>query len=252
MATLIDKPLEVCKDHYLLKIDINKKISSPGQFANIRTGNTDPLLRRPFSIFDHNDNIIEIVFKIVGKGTIILKNIPEPCYLDVIAPLGKGFSIPEEKKALLIGGGAGNAPLYYLAKKLRANNNKVHYLYASRSKEYIFKENEYKSVSDKFHIITDNGSHGQKGLAVDAALELANSDRFDIVYTCGPAAMMVGITDIFKKMNVPIEVSLENYFGCGIGLCFGCTIETTEGIKRACVDGPAFDGSGIKWNSLLQ
>jgi dihydroorotate dehydrogenase electron transfer subunit len=252
MAILIEKPLEVCKDHYLLKIDINQKSSHPGQFVNIKIGETVPLLRRPFSIFDHTDNIIEIILKVVGKGTEILKNITKTGYLDVMAPLGNGFSIPEKKHSLLIGGGVGNAPLYYLAKKLKSKNNIVHYLYASRSKEYIFKEIEYQSVSDKFQITTDDGSYGRKGLAGDITQELSRADKFDVIYTCGPTAMMAGIVDIFKKFNLPIEVSLENYFGCGIGLCSGCAVETTEGIKRACVDGPAFDGRYIKWGTLLQ
>ncbi len=252
MATLIDKPREVCKDHYLLKIDIDQNSSHPGQFANIKVGATDPLLRRPFSIYDHKDNIIEIVFKVVGKGTETMKNIPGPGYLDVIAPLGRGFSVHQNRKALLIGGGVGNAPLYYLAKVLKEKNNTVHYLYASRSKEYIFMLNEFRSVTDKFYISTDDGSNGRKGLATDIAQEISGSDDFDIVYTCGPAVMMAGIVNIFKDSNIQIEVSLENYFGCGIGLCFGCTVETTGGIKRACVDGPAFNGRTVKWGTLIQ
>jgi dihydroorotate dehydrogenase electron transfer subunit len=252
MAILIEKPLEVCRDHFLLKIDINRHSSHPGQFANIKVGGTDPLLRRPFSIFDHTDNIIKIIFKVVGKGTEILKNITKTGYLDVIAPLGNGFSIHERKHSLLIGGGVGNAPLYYLAKKLKEKNNIVHYLYAARSKEYIFKEIEYQSVSDRFQITTDDGSYGRKGLAGDIALELSRADKFDIIYTCGPAAMMAGIAGIFKNLNIPVEFSLENYFGCGIGLCSGCAVETTTGIKRACVDGPVLDGRNIKWDSLLQ
>jgi dihydroorotate dehydrogenase electron transfer subunit len=251
MASLIDKPLQVCKDHYLLKIDINQELSHPGQFANIKIAGTDPLLRRPFSIFDHKDNIIEIIFKVIGKGTEILKDISQAGYIDVIAPLGHGFTIPENKNALLIGGGVGNAPLYYLAKKLKTKSNIVNFLYASRSKEYIFNENEYKSISDNFYITTDDGSMGMKGMASDIALELTRANKFDIVYTCGPAAMMASIVNIFGKLDIPVEVSLENYFGCGIGLCFGCTIETITGLKRACIDGPAFDGRTIKWNTLL-
>jgi dihydroorotate dehydrogenase electron transfer subunit len=251
MALLIEKPLEVCKDHYLLKIDINQNLSHPGQFANIRVGATDPLLRRPFSIYDHKENIIEIIFKVVGKGTGILKNIIQTGYLDVIAPLGRGFSIPEKKNVLLIGGGVGNAPLYYLTKKLKEKNNIVNYLYAARSKEFIFYENEYRLIADEFYITTDNGSYGRKGMACDILSELTRAEKYDIVYTCGPAIMMTGIVNIFKELETPVEVSFENYFGCGIGLCFGCAVETTTGIRRACVDGPVFDGRIIKWDALL-
>ena len=252
MAFLIEKPLQLCSDHYLLKIDTGHPLSSPGQFVNIKIADTDPLLRRPFSIFDHKDNIIEIIFRVVGKGTEILKNIDKSCELDVIAPLGSGFTIAENRNVLLVGGGVGNAPLYYLAKKLKEKNNTVHYVYASRSKEYIFNEKEYRKISDNFYLTTDDGSCGCKGVACDLMPDLTKSNDFDFIYTCGPAIMMAGIVDAFKESGTHIEVSMENYFGCGIGLCYGCTIETYKGLKRACIDGPVFDGKAIKWDTLLQ
>ena len=127
----------------------------------------------------------------------------------------------------------------------------MNYLYAARSKEFIFNENEYKSIADEFYIATDNGSCGRRGMACDISLELTRAEKYDMVYTCGPAIMMAGIVNIFKELDTPVEVSLENYFGCGIGLCFGCAVETNAGIKRACMDGPVFDGRIIKWDTLL-
>ncbi len=127
----------------------------------------------------------------------------------------------------------------------------MNYLYAARSKEFIFNENEYKSIADEFYITTDNGSCGRKGMACDISSELTRAEKYDMVYTCGPAIMMAGIVNIFKELDTPVEVSLENYFGCGIGLCFGCAVETNTGIKRACMDGPVFDGLIIKWDPLL-
>ncbi len=247
MAYLIEKPQEVCKDHYLLKIDIDQSVSHPGQFANIKIGNMDPLLRRPFSIYDHNGNVIEIIFKVIGKGTGLLKNITEAGHIDVIAPLGHGFSIQEKKNTLLIGGGVGNAPLYYLAKTLKAKKNKIHYLYAARSKDYIYNKNKYVLISDKFILATDDGSDGCKGLAGDIAAEVLHENNYDIVYICGPAAMMKNITGLLRSNNAQLEVSVENYFGCGIGLCSGCIVETSSGLLRACVDGPVLDGRIINW-----
>jgi len=248
MPCLLEKPEEVSKDHYLIKIDIGQSISQPGQFANIRIGEI-PLLRRPFSIYDHNSNIIKIIFKVIGKGTGILKDF-NPGNIDVIAPLGSGFSICENKKVLLAGGGVGNAPLYYLAKNLKTKGNSIHYIYAAKAKEFIYNKNEYRSVSDVFHIATDDGSEGFKGIAADAVREILRENNFDMVYTCGPSIMMKSIAGLFSNSGTPIEVSVENYFGCGVGLCFGCTIETTAGFKRACMDGPVFDGRIIKWDAL--
>ena len=88
-------------------------------------------------------------------------------------------------------------------------------------------------------------------MACDISSELTRSEKYDMVFTCGPAIMMAGIVNIFKELETPVEVSLENYFGCGIGLCSGCAVETTTGIKKACVDGPVFTGQIIKWDLLL-
>jgi dihydroorotate dehydrogenase electron transfer subunit len=219
MAFLIEKPKQLCEDHYLLKIEIDGNISHPGQFANIKIGDTDPLLRRPFSIYDHNGNVIELIIRVVGKATVLLKDITAASYIDVIAPLGHGFSIPADRKTLLIGGGVGNAPLYYLAKELRAGNNQIHYLYAARSKEYIYNKTEYGLLCDEFIIATDNGSEGRKGLAGDIAKDMLRENNYDIVYTCGPEVMMRNIARLLKNNNAQFEVSVENYFGCGIGLC---------------------------------
>ncbi|MFH0974561.1 MAG: dihydroorotate dehydrogenase electron transfer subunit [Spirochaetota bacterium] len=252
IALVTEKPLEVCKDHYLLKINIKQNYSAPGQFVNIKIGDLEPLLRRPFSIYNQNSNTIEIIFRIVGKGTKLLKDIKAQSLLDVIGPLGHGFSIAENKSVLLIGGGVGNAPLYYLARTLNTGNNKIHYIYAARSKEFIFNKNDFKAIADMFYLYTDNGSEGQKGTAGDAAAAILQQNKFDIIYTCGPSVMMKAIAGIAKQSDTPIEASLENYFGCGIGLCFGCAVETISGIKRACVDGPVFDGRIVNWDSLLK
>ena len=135
---ILEKPEELCADHYLLKMDILDDQSHPGQFVNIRVSDQkDPLLRRPFSIHSHEKNIIEIVFKVIGKGTRLLRDYTEDREIDIIAPLGNGFTLVENEKTLLIGGGLGNAPLYYLAKRLKRRNNHIHYLFGARSSDNI-------------------------------------------------------------------------------------------------------------------
>ncbi|MBN2041388.1 MAG: dihydroorotate dehydrogenase electron transfer subunit [Spirochaetes bacterium] len=248
---LLEKPVKVSKDHYLLKIDIENDNSHPGQFANIRiTNNSDPLIRRPFSIFDHNKNIIEIVIKNAGRGTDFIINQFQPGNIDIIAPLGSGFNLCENKNVLLAGGGVGNAPLYYLAKELKKKNNSITYLFASRSAEYIYFQDQYSVLADKFLISTDDGTSGFKGLAGNVVEQLFATEKYDKVYICGPFPMMRSISEFIKTHETSYEVSLENYFGCGIGLCSGCTVETTEGTIRACIKGPVFDGRIINWDSL--
>ena len=249
MSELINKPEKVSEDHYLLKIKTGSASSYPGQFINIKTTeSTDPLIRRPFSIYSHKKDIIEIIIRVIGKGTEILKN-STPGGLDVLGPLGNGFSLVENKNVLLVGGGVGNAPLYYLGEMLRNLGNKMTYIYGARSKKYIYLEREYKRIFKNLLVSTDDGSEGKKGFVTDIAEKIIASENIDMIYTCGPTVMMKKISEISGK--IPVEVSVENYFGCGIGLCVGCSLETTDGPRRACIDGPVFDGKKIVWDSLL-
>jgi len=249
MAILLDKPKKISEDHYLLRINNPGEAPVPGQFINIRVGTgTDPLVRRPFSVFNFENEITEIVIRIIGKGTQLLAD-SAPGEIDILGPRGKGFTLNKNEKVLLIGGGVGNAPLYFLARCLKELGNNVTYIYGSRSSEYIYSSELFRSSSDKLIISTDNGSEGEKGYAADAAAELMKSETFDRIYTCGPTVMMKAVVQLAAD-RCPVEVSVENYFGCGIGLCVGCTIETTSGFQRACINGPVFNGSDIKWETM--
>ncbi|MGL4368932.1 MAG: hypothetical protein ACRCUT_04570 [Spirochaetota bacterium] len=130
-GTIIGSPSAQADDHYLIRIRTEMEAALPGQFVSLRVGSTlDPFLRRPFSIFDFNDGIFDIIFQVVGKGTGILSHYTEK-EIDILAPLGKGFSLIQNGKALLIGGGAGNAPLYYLSRILKEKGNSVTQIYGS-------------------------------------------------------------------------------------------------------------------------
>lgn len=251
MAELLEKPKQIASGLYLLRIKLDSQQAAPGQFINIRTcsgSGTAPLLRRPISIFNIRDGIFEIVVQQIGDGTRIICG-SEPGAIDVLGPLGQGFSLPENKSVMLIGGGVGNAPLFYLAAELKKRGCRITYIYGSRSADYIYFEDEYRSAADSFILTTDDGSAGRKGFTTDAASELFKSEHFDLVCTCGPTPMMSRIAAI-TPADTPVEVSLENYFGCGVGLCMGCTVETALGLKRACFDGPVMDGRIILWNTM--
>jgi dihydroorotate dehydrogenase electron transfer subunit len=250
MTSLIEHPIEISKDHYLLRIMFPGSAAHPGQFVNIKIGDTDPLLRRPFSVHHQDGDIIEIIVKIVGNGTRLLaeKSVPGP--IDLLAPRGRGFSLIESGSALLVGGGVGNAPLHFLASRLYDKDVRLTYLYGARSQNLVFLQERYESLADEFILATDDGTAGRKGLIADVADEVLGEREFDRVYLCGPAAMMKRITDTLRSVPTPVEVSIENYFGCGIGVCYGCSVETVEGQKRACIDGPVFDGKSLIWDSL--
>ena len=245
MTYLIEKPLEVSRNHFWLKINTDSGQALPGQFVNIRVHSTSaPLIRRPISVFNHSDGIMELIVQLAGDGTKLLCTRPAG-EIDIIGPLGKSFSLPQNSRVLLAGGGVGNAPLYYLARELKKNGNNITYIYGARSADCIFFEEKYRETAGSFILMTDDGSKGGKGFATEAAV-LLEPGKFDIVYTCGPRYMMKTLTEIMAAAP-RIEVSMENYFACGIGLCSGCVVKTSAGLKRACAEGPVMDGKSIIW-----
>ncbi|MBP7602287.1 MAG: dihydroorotate dehydrogenase electron transfer subunit [Spirochaetes bacterium] len=252
MAQLIENPLPVARDHVLLKLRYDDATApAPGQFVNIKTtAGTDPLVRRPFSIFDFDRGIMEIVVRVIGRGTRLLGEMRAGARVDMLGPLGRGFTLIEGGRALLIGGGVGNAPLYYLARELKRRGTRVSFVYGARSADLIYCKDRFAREVDEFHLSTDDGSEGRGGYCTETACELLEDGGYDRVYVCGPTPMMEGMVRLAAGSPVPMEVSLENYFGCGVGLCSGCTVETSSGLRRACVDGPVMDARAILWDSL--
>lgn len=249
MAELIKKPEEIADDHFLINIKIDNNRSVPGQFVNIRAAEGfEPMLRRPFSIFDSDEDIISLVVRVVGKGTSLISTM-NPGLINITGPAGKGFTIEEGKDVLLAGGGVGNAPLYYLMKELKKRGNRITYIYCARGKDYVFAADMYRDLADEFIVTTDDGSMGVKGFATDVMADVISEERFSRIYTCGPNPMMSKTVKLANK-NIPVEVSVENYFGCGVGLCVGCTVDTVYGYKRACVEGPVMDGRKILWENM--
>lgn len=249
MAIILNRPEKVADEHFMMKIKIPGAIFAPGQFINIKTSDgTDPLLRRPFSIFDADGDVATIIVRVIGKGTELLSRM-EPGGINVVGPTGNGFTIEENKNLLLIGGGVGNAPLFYLMKELKKKGNRVTYIYCVRNSSYLFYPEMFEKCADEFTITTDDGSAGVKGFATDVMNERISSPEFDRVYCCGPDPMMEKTSSLVNA-KTSVEVSVENYFGCGVGLCVGCTVDTVDGYRRACVDGPVFDGRKILWDKM--
>ena len=249
MAILLNRPEKVADDHFMMKIKVPGVTFIPGQFINIKVSpGTDPLLRRPFSIFDAEGDVATVIIRVIGKGTELLSRM-EPGEINITGPSGNGFTMEDNKNLLLVGGGVGNAPLFYLMKELKKRGNRVTYIYCARSSSYIFCPEMFEKTADEFIITTDDGSAGIKGFATDVMKDKISSGEFDRVYCCGPDPMMEKTSSMVNK-NTEVEVSVENYFGCGVGLCVGCTVDTVDGYRRACVDGPVFDGRKILWENM--
>lgn len=222
-----------------------------GQFLEVRvTDEIEPLLRRPISIYNIDENIVEFVFQVKGKGTTILSSKELGDSIDVLGPLGQGFFKFEGKKNIaIIGGGIGIFPLHELAKRAKNECNINMYL-GFRNKEFVVLEEEYKSKANKFVLTTDDGSYGNKGFAIDFLKQDIENENIDGIFACGPLPMLKAVQELAKHTNTPCQISLEERMGCGIGVCLGCAVEVNAGDEivytHVCKAGPVFDSRVVK------
>lgn len=222
-----------------------------GQFLNIRVSEEiEPLLRRPISIYNVEDENVEFIFQVKGKGTKILaqKEVGED--IDILGPLGKGiFKYEGVKNIAIIGGGIGIFPLYELAKEAK-KTAKVNMYLGFRSKDFVVLEDEYRKVSDKFILTTDDGTYGNKGYAIDFLKEDLRQENIDMIFACGPLPMLKAVQSLAKETKIPCQISLEERMGCGIGVCLGCAVKVNAGEQEiythVCKAGPVFDSNIVE------
>jgi len=240
------------KDHALLELksDIRLEGIIPGQFANILVDKaTNVFLRRPFSIHQVNYkcNTISFLIKGIGEGTNYLLHSSVGDTLNVIFPLGKGFTFPEKKsRTLLVGGGVGLAPLLLLAEMLKEAGHTVEVLLGARSSGDLVELDLFSRFAS-IHTTTEDGSHGTKGFVTNHAVMIEKIGFFDKIYTCGPDPMMKAVAATARINQIDCEVSLENTMACGYGVCLCCVTETIDGNKCVCTKGPVFDIKYLKW-----
>ncbi len=230
------------------------KLAKPGQFLEIKVlKGSEPLLRRPISIYnvDENNNLIEFIFQVKGKGTKILSEVEVGQEIDIIGPIGNGkFDIKKYENAAIIGGGIGVFPLYELAKRLgEAGTENINTYLGFRSKDFVVLENEFQNVSTNLTITTDDGSYKEQGFAINKLKEdieslEKNGDATDIIFACGPLPMLKAVQQLALEKNIPCQISLEEKMACGLGACLGCAVKLadTEELqyKHVCKDGPVF------------
>jgi len=240
-------------DTFLLTVQsetISKK-AKPGQIVQIKCGDEGGvLLRRPISIcsVDREKGTFDIIIQIRGKGTKILSKYKAGDMIDIIGPLGQGFSLyPKHKKIIAIGGGIGIFPLLQLLKDHPAGNKKA--ILGFRNKSCVILEKEFREVCDELFISTDDGSYGEKGFVTDILKKVLDKEPADMLFFCGPIPMMKLGVGIAKEYNIPCEVSMEQRMGCGIGACLACVCKTKNGddweYTQVCKRGPVFNGDKI-------
>lgn len=225
----------------------------PGQFVHVRSEvNQEPLLRRPLSLYDVDKNLgsITLLYKVVGRGTEILTRFENKEYLDVMGPLGQGFTLPEaNKRVLLLGGGVGIAPLVFLCRKLCENGNEVTVLYGTGNRKELSGIERLRSMVKSFMPATLDGSAGYKGLVTDLLMDKINPADIDCIYTCGPEPMMAAVARYAAQYGIKGEVSLEEYMACGVGACLGCARKlksSDDHYVKVCKDGPVFPMDAVE------
>ena len=230
------------------------KKAKPGQFLTIRCGSdsaTTPLLRRPFGFHRISASGFEILCEIVGKGTRFLSGLKPGDKVDILGPLGNGFSVRKgDKNFIIVAGGIGVAPLASLAESLtRIKKAEVYAIIGARSKKSLLCEDHFNNIGIKTMIATDDGSYGKRCFATDILNEFLKIKRGfrPTIFACGPEPMLKAITHIAEKRGLECYASLEENIACGVGACLGCAIRTRSGYKLVCKDGPVFDIKEIIW-----
>ncbi len=225
---------------WLMRMDGDtSEITAAGQFVNIRLDGL--YLRRPISVFDCRGNELAIIYKVVGKGTEQMTTYGEGKELDVLTGLGNGYDLSKiGDRPLLIGGGVGVPPLYYLARKLIAEGKQPEILVGFNTESEIFGVEFFRALRCRVTITTVDGSFGIKGFVTDAL------DKIDYNYvcTCGPEPMLKAV---YRSTDCPGQYSFEERMGCGFGACMGCSCKTVTGYKRICKDGPILQKEEILW-----
>ncbi|MGN0033811.1 MAG: dihydroorotate dehydrogenase electron transfer subunit [Candidatus Limimorpha sp.] len=221
-----------------------------GQFVQVRVdGNNNVYLRRPISIHDVDmgNNTIDLLIQEAHEGTKTLCSLPLGANINIILPLGNGFTMPQENDSvLLVGGGVGIAPLLYFAKTIKAKYpaKEVAFLLGGRTKDDLALIDRYKEVGE-VSVTTNDGSLGENGFVTQHSLW--DNMSIDKVYSCGPLPMMKAVAKMTDEKGIWCEVSLENSMACGIGACLCCVENTTDGNVCVCKEGPVFNTKRLLW-----
>ena len=245
------------QDYHLLTIASPAvgREARPGQFVMVKVTDTPfPLLRRPLSIHDAAPAGIELFFKTAGLGTELLARKKPGDSIDLLGPLGKGFTFSpdlKEKKTYLVGGGRGIAPLFFLGRELKALGAQVTVFYGGRCETDIPLKNKFEDAGLALLCSTDDGGFGFGGLVSELLARELHKSRPDILYVCGPDPMMRAVAEIARARGIYGEFSLEATMGCGIGACWGCVHRVRNGAAdgwvKICEEGPVFPGDRIVW-----
>lgn len=266
-------------EHYhsltIVAPEIGEKVQ-PGQFVNVLCGEGSAhILRRPFSVYRVHKrggwaSTIEIVFDIRGAGTQYLSQLRAHKMVDLVGPLGRGFALPKGRAhCLLVGGGIGAAPLFFLADELRNDGHRVDVIIGARSNRMLLNPIEVRRLASVARVVTEDGSTGDEGRVTDVLNETVDRCETEIIYACGPHGMLEAVTELGSAQGLPVQVAVEELMACGYGVCMTCVMPLRNRKKaalrdkdkdaedeviyaRSCTEGPVFNGASVIWNGSAE
>lgn len=238
----------------VIKAPFVAKKAEPGQFIILRVDKDGE--RVPFTIadYDRENETVTIIFQVVGAETSMLNLKNEGDYIeDFVGPLGNPTKTEGYHKVAVVGGGVGTAIAYPVAKKFHQQGAVVHSIVGFRNKDLVILQDEFETVSDKYVLISDDGSTGKQGFVTDALKELIDSgEKYDLVMAIGPIPMMKFVSKLTKEYGIKIIVSMNPIMIDGTGMCGGCRLTVGGETKFACVDGPEFDGHLVDFDEAME
>ena len=261
MVTILSNKRVGAYHQILLNVGDIVKNCRPGNFVAISVGGdtSKMILRRAFAISRVSESsqyggTMELIVAPHGSGSKWLCSQLEGAEIDIVAPLGTAFGIPTEPiSALLIGGGYGSAPLFGLADVLKSRGCKVDMLLGASVGSKIYAPMEGKRSVNSLKIYTEDGSMGETGRVTENLLNIVKDRNIDVIYSCGPMAMLSAITDLVADTDVIHQCAVEESMACGIGICMTCVLpvrneDGSTSMLRSCIDGPVMDGSTVRWD----
>lgn len=240
-------PGDLC--HMGLQLPGIAREAIPGQFIQIHCtdgGRTGLILPRPFSLFRilPEEERVEIIFRIIGEGTLWLSRRKTGDTFPVLGPLGRGFTLPAKSSRLLfIAGGIGMPPLFSLAERI--SGSRITLFYGGRSSQDLIFLDKWKELAEEVRLATDDGSAGFSGVITDLIGQTIQPGAAEFYYACGPRPMLKAVKNLMAAVNIPGELSLEERMACGVGACLGCVCRTVRGFQRVCKEGPVFPGEEV-------
>ena len=252
---------EISPHHMLMVIEAPEiaKSTTMGQFVEVRVSDSyEPLLRRPISIHDvdKRQGTISLLYQVKGRGTKLLSKKRVGMDVDILGPLGKGFTLPADsaQKILIIGGGIGVAPLLLLSKVATEQSFNSTMILGYNTKEQILRIDEFQKHSTNLQITTMDGSFGEKGLVTVPLERELVTGNYGMLYACGPEAMLKSVAQLAEQYDIPCQISMESLMACGVGACLGCSCKTNvegkEIYQRVCVEGPVFNSREVVWANV--